>query len=103
QAALRLLVARVLALGELALLGRRQQPAVADLPEGELQRILRRACGVERVLRSRLRLRLVQCRNELQLGLALVGRLGGTIGISSLWSRISHGSADLSGLVVCHC
>jgi hypothetical protein len=42
QLALRCLVALVLAARELALLGRREQPAVADLAHVELERILRR-------------------------------------------------------------
>ena len=78
QAALRLLVAGVLALGELALLAGREQPAVADLPEVELQRILCRARGVERVLGRRLGLGLVERGHELELRLIL-GRLVGTL------------------------
>jgi hypothetical protein len=42
QLRLRGLVARVLALGELPLLSRRQQPAVADRPDVELERVVER-------------------------------------------------------------
>ena len=45
QATLRLLVALVLAPGELALLGVREQATVADLPDVELERVLRRREG----------------------------------------------------------
>ena len=83
QATLGLLVAGVLALGELALLGGGQQPAVADLPEVELQRILRRACGVERVLGSGLGLGLVERRHELELGLLFAA------GSEGRWSSVT--------------
>jgi hypothetical protein len=43
------LVALVLAPGELALLGRRQKPAVADRPNVELQRVLKRLAGLDLV------------------------------------------------------
>jgi hypothetical protein len=68
EALLGLLIASVLELGERALLRRRQQAAVADLADVELQRILRP--GPQRRTRpSRsVDLRVVECRNELELG-----------------------------------
>jgi len=69
QPPLGLLVTLVLALGELALLRRRQQAAVADLTDVELEWVLDGRRGVENVDMLLLGLRRVESRDELELRL----------------------------------
>ena len=88
QLALRFLVALVLAPRELALLGRGQQPTVADLADVELERILRRRRGLRDVV-GVLFFDVGGLRNELQL------RLGGGFGEMVGKRPLLHRAGDI--------
>ena len=89
QAPLRGLVAEVLAAGELALLGRRQQPAVADLADVELERV--GASGGARS-RSGRRSRAPPRprRRHVERGQELEDRLGGSGSVGDIGKRVLH-------------